>query len=218
MSISAVKPRSESRGRYNDKNNIPEPRGGVSRPLPSQKVRTAVRMERNDKGRLVQRVTKQRRATGVAVVEDPDNPKGHHLATVNRHADVLELEHSHKRISKAAYEVGRTLQGVFERGTGVRGRGVSSYEPAPRGNPADARQVAMAMALDDAEKVELHKLRLAHLVGDLGARFLYEILGSNRTFAEVAGGGMVPVSERRVNFVAARFRNYLEEIAESGWF
>ncbi len=181
-------PRRRPGGRY-DLTAAREPANGVARPPRSRNV-----------------------ATAIVAVPDPYAARERLLATVNRRVDVLEDERSRGRISEAAYQIGRILQAVFERGQGPRGARMQ-WSEGDRVDAAWAHELAVVLALDDAHKIKAYLDRLAHTVGMLDARLLRHVLGDRLSFAECAAA-RGRAGERGTRYYAARFRDALEFVAE----
>lgn len=175
-------------GRYTNQQDARLPGNGVARPAPSQNVRTAI-----------------------AAVQDPLEPKARLLVTVNRAVDTLEMERSHNRISEGAYRVGRECQAMFEAASRSSSTG-SAWINETRGDPAQAHIRQLAAGKARAEEIMAFEERLNRTIGEMGTRFMRQILGENRSFQEMAGA--LP-SERKVAFIAQRFRVYLEELDEA---
>ncbi|WP_043749951.1 hypothetical protein [Methylobacterium nodulans] len=132
--------------------------------------------------------------------------------TINRNTDLLEREFAHGRISEPAYLVGRVLQEAFERRAGPRGG--SSPEGRDRVDQTVAHELTIALSIDDGRFVEMLIERLEQAVGSYGARFLHQVLAHGREFAEISRGLGRGDSRQAVAFVAERFRDLLEAIAE----
>lgn len=173
-------------GRYDPKRSARMPANGLARPPVTKNVSVAL-----------------------AVVPDPMEPGRELYVTTNRHVDVLENERSHRRISEAAYRIGRDLQEVFEKGARV-GSG-SQWREGDRVDMQVAKETAIARNVDIARKIDIEMRRLTSEVGILGANFLRTLL-SGTTFAEYSAqtrGG-----SRGAGHVGERFRRMLEEIVE----
>ncbi|GJE03589.1 hypothetical protein [Methylobacterium isbiliense] len=170
--------------------------GQTARPVPSANVRTAV-------GSVEDPWPNPER--------DPFLPRERVRVTINRLTDLLEREYAHKRITDAAYLIGRVLQEVFERRSGPRAAG--SPEGRDRVDQSVAHELAMVLAIDDGRLVEALKARLAQSVGSYGARFLHQVLAEGREFAEISRGLGRGDSRAAVAFVAEHFRTLLEQVA-----
>jgi len=184
---------SGSSGRY-EQGTLREarlPANGVGRPPPNLGNRTPVR------------------DVGLAAVPDPMDDRGRPmLAAVNRRVDVLEQERSGGHISEGAYRVGRMIQQVLE----IKLRSSSNWLEA--GGSRDMREAQIMMLARGkvrAEEIGKIEAKLARLLGELGVKFMTDILGKGVTFKEKAGA---LASQRRMDSVRWRFRSYLEELAE----
>jgi len=152
--------------------------------------------------------------TKVGTVDDPMEAREKHLATINRDVDVLETEHSHRRIDHAAYRAGRALKRAYERlpaaASGTTWRGGDRVDPV-------AARDAFVDRLDDAVRaVAAIEERARHVIGASGVVFLARILRDNWTFAELAARGEARGSRADVARIADRFRWLLAELAD-GW-
>lgn len=148
-----------------------------------------------------------------AAVVDPMEPSKRLLVSVNRHVDTLEDEFAHGRLSEGGYAVGRELQRVFERSATI-GAG-SQWQQGDRVDAEQAKERAIHSKIDLARDIDAEMRRLIGEVGELGARFLREIL-TGTSFASYANAGLQrEPSRREVAMVAGRFRKMLEEIVEA---
>lgn len=150
--------------------------------------------------------------TVVAAVQDPwGNGQERLLATVNRRVDLLELERSHDRISESAYRTGRLIQAIFERLGKLSG---SNWCGTSRVDPMLAQELNIIRSLDSAEKIHRLVNRISDRVGMIDTRLLKRLLGDRLSFTEAAGlqgkGG-----ERGATYIAGRFRDALEDLAEA---
>jgi hypothetical protein len=145
--------------------------------------------------------------TTVGVVQDPYSPKEKIAVSVNRRVDLLEWEYSHGRLSEAAYRTGRIVQAIFERATG---RSQSSWSAGDRVDAFCAKELQILTALEKAEAIRHHMARIVTAIGQVGARFLRDILGENKTYSEMAAAR----GQTDTSFTAKRFRNLLEDLAE----
>ena len=187
LSISAVK--QKPAGRYGRADGAHWPANGVARPPASLNIRTAI-----------------------GQVPDPMEPgRNIHVAT-NRAVDVLEEERARGRISEAAYMTGREVQAVFERAARL-GMPTRSWDGGSRVDAAAAHELAIAKNIDAARACDREMDRLEAAVGQIGARFLREIIAegtSFRAYAERRGWA----GDRKVAYVGDRFRMALEDLAE----
>lgn len=154
--------------------------------------------------------------TAVVAVPDPhQNPEGpgneRTLATVNRRVDILELEKSHGRISDAAYSVGRIVQAVFER---AKGPGGTNWQGGSRVDAWAAHELAIIHGIEDARRITGWIERITRALGMIDARILRRVLGDRMNYAEVAAA-TGKAGERGTAYIAQRFRDALEELAEA---
>jgi hypothetical protein len=77
---------------------------------------------------------------------------------------------------------------------------------------AEAHIVQLARGKVRADVIRDYEERLRRAVGENGCRFLRGILGDGKSYAQMAGA--LP-SERKISFVAQRFRCYLSELSEA---
>jgi hypothetical protein len=160
------------------------------------------------------------------------------LATVNRKVDILELELGHGRIGAGAYSEGRVIQALYER-PGLSGG--STWNEGSRVDAVVAKELAVIRRVDNARAITAMVADIEKLVGMIDARILREILGENRSYAAVTqtldlrsaatrspdvnawvplgkGGKRAPSSRetaaRRIAYVAQRFRDALETLAD----
>lgn len=185
--------RRRSSGRYGTDQNARMPAGGLAKPPPSKNVQV-VR----------------------AAVDDPMEPGKRLYVAANRFVDVLEIERSHRRISEAAYCIGRELQATFEAASRIGGGG--QWSDADRVDPVVTRDAAIVRKIDHSTEIIAKMNRLSQEVGLIGARFLRDILGSagsrGMTFLEVAARDGA-TDRKSVARVACRFRDLLEDIART---
>ncbi|KMO28066.1 hypothetical protein VQ03_30140, partial [Methylobacterium tarhaniae] len=158
----------------------PFTRPGSARPHPSPTLRTAI-----------------------AAVTDPwPDPARDPLGeperlpvTVHRCTDLLEREASHGRLSAEADLVGRVLQVAFERRSELRGSG--SPEGGDRVDHTVAHELAILLAIDDERVVEGLLDRLREAVGNVGTRFLRQVLAEDRDSPASPTGSAAATGGRR---------------------
>jgi hypothetical protein len=172
---------------------------------------------------------------------DPKKPyKGpqRFVATANRRVDILEYERSHRRIGNEAYLEGRIVQAVFER-QGLSGG--SAWNSGSRIDAEVAKEIAIIRRLDTARAIDARLDELRDILGDIDAKILRQVLGENRSYAEVEHSGLLKaaaarggaedwaplgkggvakpakaeVRARRVTYIAQRFRDALETLARA---
>ena len=151
------------------------------------------------------------KATAIAAVIDPmGDGEERILATVNRRVDVLEEERSHNLISEAAYRNGRTVQGILERAGRIGG---SNWAGASRKDPAEVRDTHAQRMIDDGRVAEGWRRRIRDRLGIIDARLIDRVLADGLSYAECAS--LIGRSgDRGKSYVAARFRDALEELSE----
>jgi len=192
-----------SRGRY-DLAGARAPGSGFGRPPPNVHVRTRI-VAVEDPGELV------RSESGAHTHRQAGEGRLH--VTVNHRVDVLEHERAHRRISEAAYRVGRIAQAVFER---ARGPGASSWTTDVRIDAYTAKELAIIHGLDNAERIAnlVHWLRTGAGLGRVDANILQRVLGESKSFSEVATL-QGKSGDRGARYVAERFRDALEALAHA---
>ena len=150
--------------------------------------------------------------TAIAAVTDPLDAGANILTRVNTDSSVLEHERARGRISEAAYQVGMIAKAVFERA----GRPRSSSWMVDSGVRVDAytaRELAIIHGIDGAERITAMVRNIGREIGHRDARLLQRILGDELTYAEVATlEGKT--GERGIRYIARRFRDALEDLAE----
>lgn len=177
-------------GRYDGRRELTRlPANGLARPAKCANVKTATAAVPDPFGDGTERV----------------------LVTINRRVDILETERSHQRLTEAAYRTGRLLQAIFERAGGV---GSSNWMGVSRQDPMIAQELRVLHSIMAAEEIEKLLRRIRARLGWIDARLLQRILGERWTFgqcADVVGRN----GERGERYVAARFRDALEDLAEA---
>ena len=150
--------------------------------------------------------------TVTASVVDPwgDGVERHQM-TVNRAVDILELERSHGRISEAAYPTGRQLQAVFEKIGAVGG---TNWQGTSRVDVMMQQELRVMTSLDHARFVTATFERMRARLGMIDARLLRRILGERMGFPEAAAL-QGKAGERGTAYIAGRFRDALEDLAEA---
>lgn len=132
-------------------------------------------------------------------------PSGH-----RRRADLLQFEFDHGRLSTAALAAGRAVEDVLA--AQHRSAGATSWaervDTSPKG---DALGVATA---DAARRAVAVMARVERIVGPVDAILIRRLLGEGYDFAGAAAlNGRS--GARAVSYVAQRFRDALEELAEA---
>lgn len=152
-------------------------------------------------------------AFAAVAVPDPYDPQAPRtIATANRRVDILEFERSARRISDAAYAVGRIVQAVFERARGLRPAG--GWHVGDRVDVSWAHEAAIVYALEDARKLHIYKERIRAALGMIDARLLERVLGDRLSYSECAAL-QGKSGERGTSYVATRFRDALEALADA---
>jgi hypothetical protein len=160
---------------------------------------------------LPKAVRSQNVRTVVGAVQDPYDRKARLVVRINTNVDILESERSRHRISEAAYQTGRLIQGALERA--VRFGSASNWQGGDRVDQVIAREERINNQLDDARAIKAWMTFIEREVGRVGARFLREIL-SGKSYAEYASD-RGRTGTRAVHDIAQRFRDLLEDLAES---
>lgn len=178
-----------TRARYNLA-DARSPYRGFGRPPPSDNIRTAIG----------------------AVVDPHDIDGERHQVRINRLVDVLEDERAHRRISEAAYVTGQHLMRVFGR---VRGPGnASNWQGASRVDAFVSKELAVISGLDAARAITKLKRWLEYELGKIDGRLVARILHEGKSFAEAAAL-QGKAGDRGTRYIAARFRDALEALAEA---
>ncbi len=150
-------------------------------------------------------------ATVTAAVIDPmGDGEERILATINRRVDLLEEERSHNLISEAAYRNGRLVQGIVERAGRIGG---SNWAGASRKDAAEVRDTHAQRVIDDGKVAEAWRRRIRDRLGMIDARLLDRVLADGFSYAECAAL-VGRTGDRGQRYVAARFRDALEELSE----
>lgn len=147
----------------------------------------------------------------VNVVDPMGNGLGRIQATVNRRVDILEKERSNNRLSEAAYLTGRILQEKFERASGIGG---SNWMGASKQDPMVQHELRVLAAVISAEDITKTMTRIRSRLGYMDARLIQRVIGDRMSFgqcAEVTGKN----GERGAGYIGTRFREALEDLAES---
>ena len=134
-------------------------------------------------------------------------------ATVNRRVDVLEYEHSHGRISAAAYNEGRVIQALFER-AGISGG--STWRDGSRIDAVVAKELMLSRRCRDARLIAARMAKIGAVLGQksIDVAIIRQVLGENRRYADVALPARLHTDTRSgIAYVAARFRDALETLA-----
>lgn len=156
------------------------------------------------------------RAVGVTLAEvtvaSVVQPGTRETIVVGRRLDVLAAERSKDRITEAQYLVGRMIEAVFTRGAGRIDS--SSWGEVRARCPGVGRELAVILALDDAERIRKFTARLQEAIGAVGVRFLRAILVDGETFGGYAARTGKGSGERAATDVAKRFRWLLEALVE----
>lgn len=133
------------------------------------------------------------------------------LANVNRRVDILEYEHSHRRISVEAYREGRVAQALFER-AGISGG--STWFQGSRVDAEVAKEIAVLRRITDARTIEWKMAELRDALGTVDSTIVRQILGENRKYADVVlPQRRAENRERGISYIAQRFRDALETLA-----
>jgi len=151
--------------------------------------------------------------TRVGAVIDPYDPDGKSRIAVriNRCVDVLEDERAHKRISEAAYREGRALMRLFEPATAM---GSTNWAGTSRVDAWVAKELSVIRGIDRARAITALKGWLRHELGAIDANLVVRIVGEGKSYAEAAAL-QGKAGDRGMRYIAARFRDALEALAEA---
>ena len=148
---------------------------------------------------------------GTAQADNPNDVGPRKIEVqVNRRVDILMQERAGRHISEAAFLTGREIQATFEK---TMLSGGSNWTGGDRVDAELAKERTMIRRIETAREVEVEMARLRGEVGDIGARFLRDIL-TGMTFKDYAAR-RGHHGERAITDVAKRFRWSLEEISEA---
>src|SRR6478609_6870998 len=156
----------------------------------------------------------RRRNTRIAAIPDPYEPGRRLLATVNIRTDLLELEYSHNRISESALRVGRQIQQKLEALSRV-GAG-NQWSQGDRVDQYQRHEEVIVTKLEAARDAESLFNWIGRSLGrdSLDRKILRNLLGDNMSYGAVAvlHGKR---GDRGVRYIAERFRDALETLAEA---
>ena len=159
-----------------------------------------------------------------AAVEDP-NPalKGRRQrVAVNARTDALEQEYAYRRISEAAYRVGRRYQRTLEKSGFLPNLG-RSWHAEPRVDCSRKPDAALVHALQSAQDAASMLEETRPIIGLLGERILRSVLGDGLSLTQTAermgsGGDLTQSGKGPAKHVVAlyawQFREALEALAE----
>lgn len=150
--------------------------------------------------------------TALVSIPNPYDPKERVFAAVNRRVDVLESERSHGLITEAGYQAGRTAQAMFER---ARGPGSSNWQGGSRVDAYTSTELRIIHSIEDAKKVTAYMAWMAEgkVLGMIDARLVRRILWERLSYADAANL-QGKSGERGISYIAQRFRDGLERLAE----
>ncbi len=146
-------------------------------------------------------------------VADPYDSTTTRLTPFNRRVDLLEEEITHQRITVSQYEVGRQVQAVFERASGAR-LGSGGWSAGGSRDQTIAHELAIIYAIDDARIIRGMADRITRALGQIDSRLLRRLLADRLTFTEAAAL-QGKSGDRGSRYIAARFRDALEALAEA---
>lgn len=149
--------------------------------------------------------------SGIASVDDPNEPGHRLLAAVNRRVDILEYERSRGLISEAAYREGRSVQAVFER---AKGPGGSNWQGGSRVDAYVSKELTIIKGCDAAARIGRLVRWLQSELGRFDTDILRCMLAEGKTYTDVATM-YGKTGQRAVSRIAYRFREALEQLSES---
>jgi hypothetical protein len=152
-----------------------------------------------------------RARTAIAAVPDAVERGKFAALPVNRLVDLLEMEHSRDLIDIAAYAAGRRVQGIFEK---RRGPGGSNWLGGDRVDATMAKEIATVNALEVANQINALRGELVRRLGQFDAQIVEWVIGDGKSYKGVAAL-TGPLSDRRVFYVAQRFRDALGQLADA---
>lgn len=154
--------------------------------------------------------------TAVGRVPDPYSPGAYIVVAINRRVDILEIERHAKRISEAAYRIGRDIQHALEASM----RSSSNWSDGVSGDPTTAREHRLASGRARAHATGALYRRIVRAVGMRGVHHINRVLRDGWSYRDIAEDegliepGYGRKGERGIAKVAERFRQLLEDIAE----
>jgi len=125
--------------------------------------------------------------------------------------DLLEDERAHGHITEAGYRAGRVAQAVFER---VRGPGSSNWQGGSRVDASTASELAVIHGIDDARKIVAYTHWVRGIVGLFDCSLVVRILCDRKSYQDIATQEL-KFGDRGRRYIANRFRDALEQLAES---
>jgi|SRR6185369_12749505 len=182
-------------GRH-DLARVPEPAAGYS-PLPSSRQNTRA---------------------SIAIVAVPDVYEDPRAGYVQRRVralariDLLDRERREKKITEAAYQVGREIEAMFERMARISGGG--QWTEGDRLDPATQAEVFALLGFEGALKVNAFLAWLVKYVGTYDTRLLWLVLGDRMTLAATAVA-LGHQGRRGYRYTMDRFRDALATMAEA---
>ena len=155
----------------------------------------------------------RRRHTRIAAIPDPYNPGGRRiLATINVRTDLLELELAHRRISQAAFLVGRDIQNMLERATHT-GAG-NQWNSGDRVDQYQRKEEQIIGQFEMARRIEAHAAWMRRCLGhdNIDCKIIRNILGDQMSYGACAVLH-AKKGDRGARYIAQRFRDALEALA-----
>lgn len=130
-------------------------------------------------------------------------------ASSRRRVDLLAYEHDHGRLSPMALAAGRGIEVALGR---LHRSGGSAW--AERVDVSHQGDAGVMQNIEAARQVERVMDRVSAIVGTIDARLIRRILGDGVGF-EQAAALEGKAGTRGTGYVAARFRDALEELAQA---
>lgn len=154
--------------------------------------------------------TVRQRHSRVAAVPDPYDPNRRLLATVNIRTDILEQEYAHGRITQAAHHAGREIQGMLEKATQT-GAG-NQWNSGDRVDVHQRKEEKVVTQLEIVRRIQSHFAWMHRVLGDFDCKIIRNLLGDQMSYGAAAAlhGKR---GDRGVRYIAARFRDALEALA-----
>lgn len=126
-----------------------------------------------------------------------------------RRVDLLQIEADHHRISPEALKAGNAIRDVLE-----RQRSVTGQHWGDRVDSSLRPDAASLRALEVSRQAASTMERVTRAVGPIDARIIRRVLGDGLSFEELAVAEG-KAGARAVGYLAARFRDGLEEIGRA---
>jgi hypothetical protein len=133
------------------------------------------------------------------------------LVSVNYRIDLLENERKLGRISEAAYREGGRLLELLEAAHRIGG---TNWSGGDRIDAYTAHETAIVKKIETAQEITAVVAWVRSRLGAYDTQILRWVLGDRMTFMNIAAR-TGPATERRAGYVAQRFRDALQSLADA---